>query len=122
MFVRCCKCKKRFEIETLDDEYPTQCPNCDEIDPGLEICDGMQSFWIFQRCDDSEWDALEADKFEELPKVIAGSLRVVDAKNRVEALAIEISVEKVIRRIFNDTLYFEKEQVYRKWFGGEEIA
>lgn len=81
----------------------------------------IQSFWIFQRRDNNEWDALEEEKYSDLPgDIIAGSLKIMNATNRVSALKEVISIEGIIRRIFNETLEYDNEYIYHKWFGGEE--
>jgi len=74
----------------------------------------MQSFWLFQRRDNNEWDVAKEEIFSELPQIIAGSLHIIDAENRAKALATKVSIEKVIRRIFDETVDYDNEYIYHK--------
>jgi len=80
----------------------------------------MNSFWLYQRREDDIWDAVTEDNVSERPGARAGSLHIVDAENRGEALATVISVTEVIERAFVDVEKFGNEYAYHKWFEGGE--
>lgn len=79
----------------------------------------MKSFWAFQRRDDNSWDLIEEEKFDELPDIVAGSLRIIDAENRAKVFKEVFGTEETIRRIFNDVNRIGNEEAYHKWFGGK---
>lgn len=80
----------------------------------------MQSFWAFRRLDNGAWDLIEEEKFDELPDIITGSLRIVDTENRAKALEKVVGIEETIRRIFKDVNANSNKYAYHKWFGGGE--
>ena len=84
----------------------------------------MQSYWIYRRRDNQQWDGrIEEQRCEiedienELSDIqpVAGSLHLVKAESLAGALTTVMSIEKIIRRMFDDVMQLGKEAAYRKW-------
>ena len=86
----------------------------------------MQSYWIYQRRDNMQWEGMIEEQRCEITDIdhelaneswVAGSLHLVEEENLAMALATVMPVGEVIRRMFDDILEFGNEFAYHKWFG-----